>query len=403
MTQNRLNKTLTTTFLIALLAATAAAQGPTVNLDGQLLTSDPPQLQAGGSGDVTVAIRNTGDTKAENVTVTLLDRHPFQIQPDRQRTYDIGSIAPGQKYYISTSVLVADDAPDGSNDLQMRVSTSTGTRTLDVPLEVRAEDLELNLANVQTQPTTLRPDTEDASVSVTVTNTGQKAAENVVLDLELPHGIEPTSSLSYRHALGTVPAGETRTASFQLDVNASVEPGLLEFPASLTYSPGDSAEELSKDVPFSVNIEGAPLYSITDIESDLTAGKQGQIRVTVENTGTAESTSTRLRVLDNADLPFSFESANVFIGTLEPGDDGTAVFTTTVESDAAVKEYLLDFEARGTQDTTVFVDEETEGIRVSGSSGTSGSTIDPISAGLGGLVVAVLAGAGFLIRRRRQD
>lgn len=403
MTQNRLNKALTTAFLMALLAATAAAQGPTVNLDTQLLTSDPPQLQAGESGDVTVAVRNTGDTAAENVTVTLLDRHPFQIQPDRQRTYDIGSIAPGEKYYISTSVLVADDAPDGSNDLQLRVESTTGTRTLDVPLEVRAEDIELNLANIQTQPTTLRPDTEDASISVTVTNNGEKAAENVVLDLDLPHGIEPTSSLSHRHALGQVPAGETRTASFQLDVNASAEPGMLEFPASLTYSPGDSTEELSKDVPFSVNIEGAPLYTITGVESDLQAGEQDEVRVTVENTGTAESTSTRLRVLDNADLPFSFESANVFIGTLEPGQEGTAVFTTTVESDAAVKEYLLDFEARGTQDTTVFVDEETRGISVDGGSESSGSIIDPVSAVLGGLVVGVIAGAGILVRRRRED
>lgn len=403
MTHNTLAKTLTTAFLIALLAATATAQGPTVNLDGQLLTSDPPQLQAGERGDVTVAIRNTGDTTADNVTVTLLDRHPFQIQPDRQRTYDIGSIAPGQKYYISTSVLVADDAPDGSNDLQMQVSTSTGTRTLDVSLEVQAEDIELNMANIQTQPSTLRPDTEDASISVTVTNTGEKAAENVILDLDLPHGIEPTSSLSHRHALGTVPAGETRTASFQLDVNASTAPGLLEFPASLSHSPGDSTEELSKDVPFSVNIEGAPLYTITGVESDLTTGKQDQIRVTVENTGTAESTSTRLRVLDNADLPFSFESANVFIGTLEPGQEGTAVFTTSVESDAAVKEYLLDFEARGTQDTTVFIDEETRGIRVSGRTETSGSGIDPVSAGLGGLVVAVLGGAGLLVKRRQED
>lgn len=355
-----------------------------------VVNTDPYPLQSDEQGDLRLQIRNKGSSSAQNVEVTLLDNFPFEVKPDRQKSFEFGEIVQGQEYQIPTEVLVAEDAPDGSNTFKARVVTDNMNRTLEIPVEVQSQDIELNIANLQTEPGTLMPDTDNNQINIDIVNNGEKTAENVVLNLNTPEFFEKTSSFSTRKALGNVAPGERKTASFTLDLNESAPSGMTTFETVTTYSADDSTAEIEQSDTFQLSIEGKPQFQVSKVESDLRTGSTGKLRLEVTNNGDVQSSSTRIRVMDSSDQPFTYDSSSQYIGTLEAGESGEAVFNVETDSEASVKDYLIDFEVRGVKDTEVFVEDETVETSV-----TSGETEDsglptPLIAVLGGLALVLL-------------
>lgn len=365
--------------------------GPSSNVEALLISSDPVPVQSGEQADLNYKLRNTGDSTAEDVQIQLLGNYPFEVLPDRQRNYSLGDLATGQEYQISTEIRVADDAPDGSNDFRVRIHYGDFTVTKNVPVEVQSQDIDLNLANLQTQPGQLMPDTEDNTMTVEVVNNGEKTAENTVLDLDLPDYFERTSSFSSRQALGNIQPGQVKPAEFTFDLSEDAPSGLTTVNGELTYTAGDSSSEVTQDVSYRVNIEGRPQFEVVNVESDLQAGSSGELRLEVQNTGSEEASSTRIRVLDSSDQPFTYDSSSQYIGTLEPNQTGEAVFEVDTDSGATVKDYLIDFEMRGVKGTEVFVEDTT--VEASVSNGESGS-LPIIPVGL----IAVIAVIGIYFR-----
>jgi hypothetical protein len=398
---------LTTALLFAvLLSATAVAQTQTTdqttqrsttNLEATFINSDPVPLQSGESGDITFKIRNTGNTDAENVQVELADYYPFEVKPDRKKNYSLGTLTPGQEYQISTEVLVEEDAPDGSNSFRVRITEGDFSKTANIPVEVQSQSIDLNLANLKTQPQQLMPDTENNLVMIDVVNNGEKTAENTVLDLELPEYFERTSSFSSRQALGTIQPGQVKTAEFNFDISETAPAGSSEIKGDIGYTSGDSSSEVEQPVNFDLHLEGKPQFEIKQVESDLETGSTGQLRLEVQNIGEEQSSSTRIRVLDSSDQPFTYGSSSQYIGTLEPNQTGTAVFEVDTEAGASAKDYLLDFEIRGVKDTEVFVEDTTTKVEVS-----NGESSSPPFIPIAGLI-AVIAGLTYFFRDRVRE
>lgn len=367
------------------------------SIEAILVNTDPAPVQSGEDAEITFKLRNTGNMEAEDVRVHLQDTFPFEVKPDRQVNYSLGDMAPGQEYQISTEVLVADNAPDGLNEFRAQVSYSDFSITREVPLQVQSEDIDLNLANLKTQPQQLMPDTDSNVISIDVVNNGEKTAENVVLGLDLPGFFERTSSFSARQALGNLQPGEVKTAEFTFDVNSTAPSGLVTVEGDLSYSSGDSSSDITEPVDFEIFMEGKPQYRLEVVESDLSTGSTGQLRIRITNTGSEESSSTRIRVLDSSDQPFTYSSSSQYIGTLEPGQSGEAVFEVDTESSAVAKDYLIDFETRGVKGTEVFVEDETLRAEVESSQSESGLPILPIG------ILVVLGAAGLYFRNRIRE
>lgn len=406
-----MNKTKTTTVLLlaALFIGAAAAQTAqqtstsraSTNLEASLINSDPVPLQSGEDGDLTFKIINTGNMEAENVKVRLLDNYPFEVKPDRQLNYSLGDLTPGQEYQISTDVLVADDAPDGSNSFKVRIIHGDFSVTQSVPVEVQSEDIELNVANLKTQPQQLMPDTDNNVMSVDIVNNGEKTAENVVLNLDLPEAFQKTSSFSTRQALGNVQPGQVKTAEFTFDINETAAEGATAVTGELSYSAGDSSSTVTDPVDFDLYMEGKPQFKITDVESDLETGSSGKVRLTVKNTGEETSSSTRIRVLDSSDQPFTYGSSSKYIGTLNPGQTGEAVFEVDTEAGATVKNYLVDFETRGVKNTEVFVEDETVQLNVANGANEKGGGL-PLPL-IGGILILIAAGVYYFKFYRTEE
>lgn len=393
-------KKLTTILALTTILSTLALgqTGPSSNIEAQLVNTDPFPLQSGEQGDLRFKVINDGNAEAD-VEVNLLDNYPFQVKEDRQTNYDLGKLVPGQEYQISTEVVLADDAPDGANDFKARIISGDLNRTVNIPVEVQSQDIELNLANLQTQPSQLMPDTDNNQISIDIVNNGEKTAENVVLNLNAPEFFEETSSFSTRKSLGNIGPGEVKTASFNLDINESAPAGEASFETLISYSADDSTSMIEQSDNFQMNIEGKPQFRIIDSESNLQTGNTGELRLTVENNGQEKSSSTRIRVMDSSDQPFTYDSSSQYIGTLEPGQKGEAVFNVETDSDGEIKDYLVDFEIRGVKNTEVFVEDETVSIGVE-----NGETENENSSNLPLIgIIVVLTGIGLYLFKRRRS
>lgn len=391
------------TTVFAVTAATAQTAGASTNLNALLINTDPVPVQSGEDAEVNFKIRNTGSTEAENVQVEILDSFPFELKPDRQGNYSLGDVAPGQEYQISSEILVADNAPDGMNNFRVRISYGDFSVVKKIPVQVQSQDIELNLANLKTSPTQLTPDTEDAKMTLEVVNNGEKTAENAVLNIDLPESFQATSSFSTRQALGNIAPGEVKTAEFTFDVEETAESGDIEIPAEISYSTDSSGStsRITEETGFNFYLAGKPQFEVTGVEADLQTGSnQRELRLEIRNTGSEESSSTRVRVLDSSDLPFDYGSSSQYIGTLEPNQTGTAVFQVDTESGAEIKEYLLDFEIRGVKDTEVYVEDTTVQVDVENGQRDSGSSL-PLP--LIGAVLLVIAGGLLYWRRSGKD
>jgi hypothetical protein len=400
------SKTIFTTVLLLLFLGAAAAQTsttrPSTQMEATLINTDPAPIQSGEDADITFKIRNTGNIDAENVQVQLLDTFPFEVKPDRKVNYSLGDLTPGQEYQISTEVLVADNAPDGQNSFEARISHGDFSITKEIPIQVQSQDIELNLANLKTTPSTLTPDTEDAKITLEVVNNGEKTAENTVVNIGLPENFEDTSSFSTRQALGNIRAGEVKRAEFRFDVNKEAESGDVAIPTNITYitDSDEATSRITESADFSFNLAPRPQFEVEDYESDLQVGSPNrEIRVTVRNIGGETSEATRIRVLDSSDQPFSYTSSSQYIGTLEPNQTGTAVFTVGTESGAAAKDYLVDFEIRGVDDTKVYTEDTTFKLPVENGEQTgSGLPVIPLV-----VILAVAGSAAYYFREQIRN
>ena len=394
-------KTKTLTVLTALLlfvGGVTAQQSSSSDINAVMINTDPVPLQSGDDAEINFKVWNNGSRTAEDVKVSVVDSFPFQLKPDRKRTYSIGNLGPGESVQLPTAqVLVADDAPDGANEFKIRVETRYGSQTESFPVQVQSQDIKLNLANLKTTPAQLTPDMENARLTVETVNNGEKTAENVVINTNLPEGLEETSSFSTRQALGNMAPSQVKAAEFSFDVKSSAEKGTVNIPANITYSTGDSDTRITEEADFSFYLAGRPQFEVTGIESNLKTAGTGEVELTVTNTGQEQASSTRVRVLDSSDQPFSYESASQYVGTLEPGQNGTAVFDVTVESGASVKNYLIDFEIRGVKDTETHVESTTAEVNVANGDESSGLPIIPIAA------VLLVAVSGFIFRNKIRN
>ncbi|MBC5793246.1 MAG: hypothetical protein H8Z69_04400 [Nanohaloarchaea archaeon] len=395
-------KTITILAAVLLLVGGAAAQTTTsdrasTQIQPSIINTDPVPVQSGEDAEINLKIRNTGNTEAKDVKVQIVDSFPFELKPDRKRNHSLGNIVPGQEYQISTELLVADNAPDGMNDLKLKITQGDVSITREVPVQIQSQNIELNLANLKTSPSTLTPDTEDAKMTLEVVNNGEKTAENVVLNIDLPEGFEQTSSFSTRQALGNIQPGQVKPASFNFDVKPGAEVGGIQIPTDIAYSTdsSQSTSRITEETEFGFNLAGKPRFEVVNVESKLKTGSTEQLKIELRNIGSEKSSSTRIRVLDSADLPFSYSSSSKYIGTLEPNQTGTAVFEVETETGAVAKDYLLDFEIRGVKDTQVYVEDTTVKSTVSKSESNDSST--PL---IPAVVVLVVVGAGFYFRDR---
>lgn len=391
-------------YLVALLALLSLVHADSAVEDGlieTLLNQDPDPAQAGEFVELRFKVEKEGNAEFKDVRYELELEHPFSLaQSDTgvRRLGDITATQDDEHYTLFYKLFVAEDAIEDTYELSLRQTSSNRAISRVIDFDVRVgenEEVELLVGEVSTEPRKLIADFDEATLSVELVNLGNRDAEQVIVELELPEGFESSFGYATRDNLGTIESGSSKTAQFTLDTLEKIRKGAYPTSLLLTYKEEDDDENrvFTEELDFNIEVFGRPQYNIQNVSvSELQAGGSGEIRLNFKNTGSLKSDTTSVQVFKDSSQPFEFADKSVFIGSLDIGEKGEAVYLLDVKADALAQEYRFKLQFRSVVDNDILIEEKTISVTVNPLEKSS-----PLSSPLVLFLVgiAVLAGVGY--------
>ncbi|RCV65270.1 hypothetical protein C5S53_04640 [Methanophagales archaeon] len=210
-------------------------------------------------------------------------------------------------------------------------------------------DVILNVGTVDTDPTEIRPGDRDLKITADIENSGEATAKNVVATLLCSETEEfkPSRSGTDRSYLGMMNAGDSKPATFYIDVAENVESETYNIPLLIRYL--DEDDEYKGILGVSVLVKPKPEFEIVSsytVPERISAGDHVILHVRVRNVGSEEAESVNVRVTGEAEVPFDFAVKSDHAGNLKVNDTGDAILEFDVAKDAAKKIYPLGLEIR---------------------------------------------------------
>lgn len=408
---------------------------------GTRYMSGSPELSAAVSGanefspgteaTIAVAIQNSGlieyeftypttltpadmPNTAKLMTLTLTPGDaPVTILSDPQM---VGDLKGGSQMTVNFKVRFDPDARAGRYSLPLLVHYTylayadqygqdalqyfykTKDVTLNLPIDVQPE---IQLAVISVDCGHITVGTE-GFVTVTLQNNGHENGTDAVLMLSpAPNSpVRPSVGSVY---IGDFPAGSTVTVPFKVSVSADGE--AQEYPMDLSvYYRNENGNFVYSDLV----VIGIPVYAkirfvVISSPPEVAPGGERLLSIEYENAGSATVYSAQARIY--AVDPFTTSDDTAYIGTLAPGESGTAVFEVTVQSAATEKTYSLDSEIRyrDALDNDQVSDRITIPVSVVAPTGIVAFLTNPVVIGI--IVIAILVAAVLLrtyTKRRRS-
>jgi hypothetical protein len=183
--------------------------------------------------------------------------------------------------------------------------------------------------------------------------------------LSLPTGFEKSDSYSDFANLGTIAAGESKTATFFIDTlkNVPVE-NTAEIALEYKSDSDKKTDKLFIDIP----VKGKPSFQIVSsgiVPSKVSAGDSGMLEIAIRNIGEKIGEETSVRIFENTDIPIEFSEKTKYIGDLDRNEVGNAVFSFDVKDSAAQSSYLVKIQIRTVSGDSVLTEEYNVPIVVS--------------------------------------
>ncbi len=155
--------------------------------------------------------------------------------------------------------------------------------------------------------------------------------------------------------LSDIMGGASRTATFNVKVADSAEPGTYVLPLEVTYTYLADAEEYGSDVlrynyqkktetlPLTVRVTPDLRVEVLDVRSEsLNVGTEGYVYLTLKNIGHDTANKAIAKVARNGASPLIPTDGSAYIGTFEPGETVDMKFKVSVADSAEPQSYPLD-------------------------------------------------------------
>lgn len=210
-------------------------------------------------------------------------------------------------------------------------------------------DVILNVGNVDTDPTDIRPGDTDVKITADIENSGEAAAKNVEVNLLCSETEEfkPSWSGTDRAYIGRLNAGDSKSVTFHVDVAEDIESKKYSIPLGIRYIYENVRIEGA--LPIGILVKPKPEFAIVSSYTEpenISAGDYVILHVRVQNVGSEEAESVSVRVTGEADVPFDFAVKSDHVGNLKVNETGDAILEFDVDKDAAKKIYPLGMEIR---------------------------------------------------------
>jgi hypothetical protein len=349
---------------------------------------------------LSIVLANVGDDVARGVNATLFIGPPLTytyyqdgVQYSASTVSKMaGDIGPGSSFTLGFTVNIDPNAKEGIYRYNLEVSYRSARELQEVKnvmvIDVPVWRAEIRVQSVLTVPTKIYPGSRQVQVRVGIVNSGQGAARDLQLRMDLKPPFKASSSGSDRYFLGNLPAGQSSSVNFIVDVDEDAKFG--KYFVDMLMEGGGSSVSIGA-VPIDVN-EKVRFEVLSVTPTTFQAGDTGKvIRVELKNSGSvkAESVRVQLRVGN-----FFAGTLTDFLGTMLSGEVKVAFFTVDVDSKAKSGDYSFDLKIDWTQDSNPLDDT----LRLSFNVQPSGPPVIPIGLAAVGLASAV---AYLTFKRRR--
>lgn len=361
----------------------------------------PDTAHPGDTGlQLSILITNVGDDVARSVNATLMFGLPLVYSYSSNGvqysatsvSQSAGDIQAGQGYTLKYTLSIDAAAKEGTfkYGLELTYKSARELQAIDTTVQVDVPIWrgELHIQGVQTNPTKVYPDSKAVVVAVTIVNSGQGAAKDLQLQLDLTNPFTASSSGSDEIYVGNLPPGQTTMANFIVDVAQSATFG--QYSIILGHMTNGVLIPIGQ-VP--LYVDEKVKYDILSVTPSVVgAGDSGDvIRVDVRNVGSVKADSVRVELRVGN---YFTGTLTDFLGTMQANETKSAFFTVDIDSKAQQGQYRIDLRFDWTQDNNSLDDTYTITL-----------TVQPPAAPvtlIALLVIVVVGGGGFLYMRRRK-
>ncbi len=257
-----------------------------------------------------------------------------------------GGLIAGEYYNKKFRVKVLNNAPAGNYEFKLigrwyKNRTALPTeRYIRFMMPVKKEGIIIDISNIETTPAEVRPGDDYVKIESYIENTGEKDAKSVEAMLFLPECFEASYSNNNRIWIGRLNAGESKKATFYIDIGDYCEDKVYNLSYKFNYmDTDDNSYKSMKKIPFV--IKPKPQLIIVSSNGTGRAGTKVKLYITVKNTGKESAEAVDVRILKQNSQPFVIDVRSDYIGELKPNETGLAVFDIEVTKDAAIKEHNL--------------------------------------------------------------
>lgn len=323
----------------------------------------PAEVKVGQPATFVIQVRNVGT--AEALGVQVHDRIPAGMQlvdvmpqPEMQgdmMIWQLGSMPVGDERSITMQLIPREEGELGSvARVTFEAAASVRTRSTRPELKITQRAPQQVLIGQQLE------------IELEIANIGTGEATGVVLQEDVPEGLDHPQGRQLDNALGNLRPGETRTEVLRL---RAVQPGMIQ---NVVHLIAEDAQEVSHTVD--VEIVAPSLDVQLAGPSRRFLERQATYMVNIQNAGTAPATN--VEVVAFLDPGFTFVSTENnghydpnrhavlwSIVSLPPGDSGSVPLTLLPieEGEQAIRlEAVADLNTRAQNESTVSVQSQAE-------------------------------------------
>ncbi len=360
-------KVLILTMVMGLIALGGVSNASAV-LKMDSIQFDPAIVAAGDEVDIIIQYHTTVSIEEEDKVDNANYTYKVTLEPDDDLARDYvtfidaegddlhGRVYSGDYYNKVFRIKVANNAPAGNYEFKLsgrwyyNGEPEPTSNYIKFKMPVKKEGIVLNVASIVTIPSEVRPGDNFVEMKAYVENSGEKDAKAVELRLVLPEGLTSSYTNNNRLWIGRVNAGEQKEATFFIDVDDDIEPQTYDIRYLMQYADIDN-NNYQKSETIQFLVKERPYLVITNCSGAGLAGSSGKLRITVKNVGTESAESVDVRLIKQNSQPFSFDVRSDYIGELEPGEEGVAIFDIDIDREAEVKNYSFKLIIRSAGDS----------------------------------------------------
>lgn len=260
-------------------------------------STNPETTVPGGTITLSFEIVNQGNRAAQGVAVSIGEGSKF-VPANGQASATLPDIGAGGRTMVSLTVVVPTDATAGPTAVPVTMKyrdfsgqTYTSDAVLSVLISSVSEASQVVVTSYSINPNPVVPG-EPVRVTVSVVNTGNEAANQVLLRVTGGDGLLLAGPEGDSFPLGDMAPGMTVSRELQLVVSSAAKPGPQSQALTLSYLQENEAK--TNDGSLTVNVAvvtvAEPLLLLTSYETgseNLQPGQQFTLEMEIQNLGNA--------------------------------------------------------------------------------------------------------------------